>query len=91
MTYMVGKIIKLTFQRIQQWIIWTSQDGVITKILKAVPKDQQPRVSTSQAISWRPFHILSLLISVSSLHLSSRAVASIISPLRLIVNYNFDN
>jgi hypothetical protein len=40
MAYMVGKIIKLTFQRIQRCIIWTSQDGVIAKILTAVPEDQ---------------------------------------------------
>ena len=74
MAYMVGKNIKLTFQSIQQCIIWTSQDGVIAKILTAIPEDQQPRVPTSQVILWRLFHILSLFISISSLHLSSRAV-----------------
>ena len=77
---MVGKIIKLTFQCIQRCIIWTSQDGVIAKILTTVPEDQQPLVPTSEAISWRPFHILSLLISISCLDLSSKAVASINTP-----------
>jgi len=33
-----------------------------------------------EVISWRPFHILRLFISISSLHLSSRVVASINTP-----------
>ena len=31
---MVGKTIKLAFQRIQQFVIWTSQVGVMTETLK---------------------------------------------------------
>jgi len=47
------------------------------KTLKTGPGGQQPREPTSEVSSWESFHLLSLFISNSSLHLSSRAVASI--------------
>ena len=38
---MVGKMMKLDFQRIQRFIIWTFQEGVMTKTLKTAQKPRR--------------------------------------------------
>ena len=41
MLYMVGNLIKSSFQRIQQHIIWTSEQGVMTILLKVTQKPRR--------------------------------------------------
>ena len=47
--YMVGKMMKLAFQRIQRFVIWISQERVMTKILKTAQKFRR-RVETEDYI-----------------------------------------
>ena len=68
--YMVGKMMKLAFQRIQRFIIWTSQEGVMTKTLKIAQKTRE---------NWRPpraliFHLPTWLLQFTSILETSHSI-----------------
>ena len=76
--YMVGKMMKLAFQRIQRFIIWTSQEGVMTKTLK---KDCTEAQKTRR--NWRPphecsrpltFHLSTWLLQFTSILETSHSI-----------------
>jgi hypothetical protein len=60
MLYMVRKLIKLAFQRIQPHAIWRFLGEVIIKILKAAQKPNNHAESSSGHLSKRPLHISTL-------------------------------
>jgi hypothetical protein len=53
----------------------------MAELLKTAPEGQQPPETTSEVSSWKTFQLLRLFISILNSHLSSRAVASINTPL----------
>ena len=57
MLYMVRKLIKLSFQRIQPHVIWRFLEEVIVKILKAVQKSNSHTEISSSDLPKRLLHI----------------------------------
>jgi hypothetical protein len=60
MLYLVRKLIKLAFQRIQPHAIWRFLGEVIIKILKAAQKSNSHAESSSAHLPKRPLHISTL-------------------------------
>ena len=91
MLYMVWNLIKLAFQRNQQYIIWIFQDGVIAKTLKTAQKTNNHAETTQKLISWKLVHIAYPFFSFSCLYLSRRVVPSINIHVLLSKRKTFDN
>jgi hypothetical protein len=60
MLYMVRKLIKLAFQRIQAHVIWRFLGEVIIKILKATQRSNSHKEFSSGDLPKSPLHISTL-------------------------------